>query len=287
MRSNIFGSCNTRRDISRNAYLAKMDKIPSAVVMIRARFVNGKTGNYVIVDDCLDENIADDVLYYTHEDARELLTAAFAWQRERSGRDNVLHGNNYEVTEYIVNSFREEDMNYRICPAFVHILHGKRAYMQAEDEFYALLYSPVTGRYELLRAFYSEEDECLCVSDVYYRKFLGLYGSPYWDSGSEDGDWNMFSFEELPEQSILSLYGYTVNSRDNLPDERRREILMYIVDHRILTVAQIIKHIDFCIRTHSGFRNQLLRRKWREDQSFIAGYQINPRKFRIAGEIRR
>ena len=78
----------------------------------------------------------------------------------------------------------------------------------------------------------------------------------------------------LSVQSKLSLSGYNVDSRFNLDDDYRKELLKNIVDSGVASVDEIVKLISFCITTHSnqaGYERAV--EKWKKDLNEIRDYK--------------
>lgn len=75
--------------------------------------------------------------------------------------------------------------------------------------------------------------------------------------------------------SKLMAYGYTVQS-DILSDAQRRNILLNIVNDKLMTKQEIIRDLEFKI-SYNGKResNAIALSKWRSDLEFISNYTSN------------
>ena len=80
----------------------------------------------------------------------------------------------------------------------------------------------------------------------------------------------------LSSESLLKQFGYNVSEKDNLSDSQRQNILALLIDHEILTKAQIDKYLRFFI--HSKKNNPIYENavnKWRSDLEFVDNYKFN------------
>lgn len=273
-----------QRDKRRQNWLRRRETlraIPTAVVMICAK-ENRQIREYIITNSSIDSD-ANNVFDYKSLEGRELLSAAFASERERKG---CLNNSIFEVIGRPI--FREDVRNLpeTIVPTQLMIKADGGYYTSTLDrksELVDLLaYSPFSQRYELMRATYNKGLD-YCYADLsIFRSFVQKYGNPGlaidFDSSSSNG----FFRSDLRSESVLMGYGYNVSEANGLSDRERREILAEIVDLEILTVHQIVNLLDFFCRLHSGDRNFSARIKWENDKNFIENYKVNPNRFLIA-----
>lgn len=75
--------------------------------------------------------------------------------------------------------------------------------------------------------------------------------------------------------SRLALYGYSVG-KNGLNDEGRKQILIYIIEHQVMTKSKIISHLQGLIslrenRTDADFTSAIS--KWKKDIVFVNGYR--------------
>ena len=93
----------------------------------------------------------------------------------------------------------------------------------------------------------------------------------------------------LSQESILMQYGYTVSQVEGLSDTRRRKILAFLVDCRVLTRSDVIGYLDFFISQRKR-QHQYERAidKWRSDRDFIAHYKTGSyTEYKISSIYRR
>ena len=83
-------------------------------------------------------------------------------------------------------------------------------------------------------------------------------------------------FNSFNKESVMMQYGYSVSAQKGLSERRRRQILGFIMDGRILSRAEVCSHLDWLIDSH--FENpkyELAVSKWESDRAFVEGYTIN------------
>lgn len=79
-------------------------------------------------------------------------------------------------------------------------------------------------------------------------------------------------FSNYKDKSLLMTYGYTVNSNDNLSDEKRQEILKFIISNKIMSKDEIISFLEWLISTKQNNPNNIFAiRKWEKDIEFLNG----------------
>lgn len=259
----------------------RLQAIPSAVVMICTR-ENGKINEYIITNNSVDSN-TNDIFCYKSMEGRELLSAAFAPERERKG---CLNNAVFKVVGRPI--FREDvrSLPEFVLPTQLMIKTDGGYYSSAlnrKSELVDLLaYSPFSQRYELMRATYNK-GLGYCYADIgIFRSFVRKYGNPGLAIDFDSPSSNSFSRYDLRSESVLMGYGYSVSEANGLSDRERQEILAEIVDLEILTVHQIVGLLNFFSTLHSGTRYALARSKWERDRIFIENYKVNPNRFLIA-----
>lgn len=261
--------------------IEKLSSISSSEVMIRARFDNKTTKDFIIVSNA-GSCVSDEIYHYSSEIGRELLSAAYAEQRYKHG---TLNEERYQVIDCIYPCSNGK-MPECIVPTALNIRPNggySSSIKNAQSEIVdTLLYSLATNRYEILRATLNKiSGECY-VDIGLYRKYVKTFGRPnlsptfgnHFSGGKRD-------FDNLNSESILKGFGYTVNKADRLGTTDRWKILEEIVDLEILTVKQVVSLLDFFIQTHSGSNYIEARSKWRQDKNHIQEYRVNPQRFLI------
>lgn len=76
------------------------------------------------------------------------------------------------------------------------------------------------------------------------------------------------------KESILHSHGYNVNINQDLTAAQRKQILISVIDGKILSKIEICSHIDLLCRRAKGqkrYENAL--KKWEEDRKFVSTYE--------------
>lgn len=263
----------------------ELRKYNSSVVMIIVSFQNGVSQKYVIVNDSKEENREVNAFHYSSNEALELLSAAFAKQRNQKG---ILLGQEYDVKLIVYKAEKTSALPEKFLPTYLTIQSGGGLYDKSRaghlEVVDMLVYSPFSQRYELIKATYDKCDE-YCYMDIsVYRRFVKDHGKPDLQLDFERyyGDRCFKDFDELKNQSILKVFGYSVKKGDNLSPQHRQRILAEIIDLELLTVKGVISLLDFFISTHNNDKYSDARRKWEADKKFVAEYKVNPQRFLIA-----
>jgi len=86
----------------------------------------------------------------------------------------------------------------------------------------------------------------------------------------------------LQEKSILKEYGYNVDSKEDLSDNERRNILSFIIENEILSPERIVGYLEWFIRRSGNRRNmEDAVEKWERDVSYVRSYQPVNHKIRV------
>ena len=276
------------RQIEQNRKMQAFSKYYSAVVMICIKYENGDSIEYIIVND---EKDADGTYSFDYRgfEGRELLSAAFAEEREKHG---VFNNEKYEVLDCVFPDGDSKHIPETVIPTTRYINQDggyKTSVRNANYEIIDVLwYSPFTGMYEIIRATYNHLTE-ECYTDIkLYKKFVNAYGNPgeiYFLKYGYYGEQNRW--DNLNRESILKEFGYSVSQADGLSPKERQDILKDLVDLEILRVCDIINHLYFCINSHSDEKYIIACRKWKTDIEFMQNYKVNPNRFLIASEFKK
>ncbi len=215
---------------------------------------------YIAVDDRKDENIQENVLHYTNRHILDLLTI-----------HRIQPNNKQRIAVY-------ESSSEQFTVRAVYIKHDGGFYsstINTNCELVDLLcFLETTGKYEIIKATYDKDENICYIDNLNYRLFKHIHGKP---SNliiiGENFD------EDLSTESILKKHGYTVDKRSAVTSAKRQEILAYIVDNKILTVARIIDYLSWFIHKHSGVKYADAVRKWSEDIEFIKNYKVHTKTF--------
>lgn len=265
-----------RKKIQHQRMRSVFDSMESAVVLISVTFQDKRTDEYIISTD-KNADSTENVVCYLSPIGRELLTAAYVNSRGKTGS---IDGRKYSVTSMLP----KDGMPETLIPSSVtvktdggYISSVKNRNFEIVD---LLLYSPCNDIYECVHATYNKLDN-VCFMDIsIYRRFLHKHGNPGLKLHFPEGASGKYG--ELEAESILRGYGYSVGRKENLSSSERRAILSELVDLEILTVARIVRYLDFFIRRHKGLQYAEAVSKWTSDKEFIKNYKVNPARFMLS-----
>lgn len=266
----------------------RLRTVPNSVVMVRVETKDNQIQEYIITN-CEPALTDSNIFYYKSLEGREILSAAFAKQRDKKG---VLFDNEFKVLNCIfADENNQQTFSSAMVPVKINIKNdGGYSSSIVNRNFEIvdlLLYSPVTKRFELMPSTYDKALD-YCYTDIsIFRSHLHKYRSPdlpldFYTKRSS----HRFSYDDMASESILMGYNYSVSQANNLSTYERREILAEIVDLKILTVSRIVRFLDFLCRCRPGEKYYLARSKWESDMNFIQNYKVNPNRFLFAEDAK-
>ena len=89
-------------------------------------------------------------------------------------------------------------------------------------------------------------------------------------------------YGKLASESILHMYGYTVNQQDNLSEAERRTIISFVIENRIQSTQDIAHLLEWLISQREGNpRMSVAVSRWRADLSYVKHYRKPTRKVRV------
>lgn len=246
---------------------------------------------YIITSDKKEEAKSSNVLHYSRDLARELLTAYYIVDKHY---ETVIEGKPYQIIK-VFPEYNDENCkrnSFIVDRVFLQKNGGYRTdlkideYEEPEQEIVdVLLYSPYTKRFEIARATFVIFEGFFMDASI-YRNFIHKFGNPKIEldtnkqyAGSSD------YFRNLRTESFLYEYGYNVNATNKLSAKERQYRLCEIVDLQHMSVGEIVTHIDWCIRQHIK-KDKLACKKWQEDKEFIMNYKVNPNRFIIPAKVK-
>ena len=256
-------------------YISKYPSIVFFIVLIN----DYEKIEYGIVEKKAEENLAGNVLYFKNELARELIAASTIDAKLKMAQ---IYNKLYHVLLCIP---KQKKLEY--LPPYITLVEDNKYdnYYIKED---VLLYSPFTQKYEIVKMAIINSRSYWGINE--FRKFVHKYGRPAVDieiDTSSDKKSDRFDFDKLREQSVLKLFGYTVNATDNKSARMRQAILGDIVDLELMSVQSVIYMLNFFIGMHTNVSYYPARIKWKEDLEFIQNYTVNPDRFLIIGQKRK
>lgn len=277
--------------ILRESGRKKLDETQSSLVAVHIKFDNYKQDDdtfnawYVIVKNQKEEDQSQHKFYYASEAGRELLSAAYAEQKNKRGE---LNGHTYSVVQCVYQEEKYEYLPEELVPTILNVRRKRKGADNKQLEMVnALLYSPFTKRYELILVGYDKEQVECFITIQRYRSFVKRFGNPGVPPTVEYSRRSGWDLENLNAESILTEYGYTVAQNVGLSSKERHELLAEVIDLEILDSIDIINHLGFCISLHPNEKYVYARSKWKEDIGFVEGYNFNPDRFLIAEKTSR
>lgn len=257
------------RQAKKDKYINIMKNTNSAVI---ALFITDNDTQlcYVIVNDKKDEDIPNNILHYTNDHARKLLTYCFYKHTRSDNKNKVTYYNNPKNN---INCF---------MPKSIYIIKDGGNYSSTIDTGHELVdllcFSEITNQYEILRATYNKKADICYVDSINYRIFKSYYGEPQNTEICKYKD----IYDNLNAESVLKKHGYSVSIKAKLTSAQRQKILANIIDNKILSVSQIVEHLNFCISTHAFEKDLEARNKWNDDKEFVTNYKVNVTRFLIS-----
>lgn len=94
-------------------------------------------------------------------------------------------------------------------------------------------------------------------------------------------DHNSSVYNRIASESILKKFGYSVSQKQDLPEDRRRNILAAIIDFDLLTKSELDSYLSFYINTKKNQRRAdgslqygAATEKWESDRKWLSCYKI-------------
>lgn len=139
-----------------------------------------------------------------------------------------------------------------------------------------------------INANYCKQCEKCFIDYTEYLHYKKLYGAIMGNFRiSNNGHWDGL-FNNLSEESLLHLCGYTVNQNDDLSTKQRRRILEFLINRKMMSKPEIISHLDFLIRTNGKRKNMTVAvSRWNEDIDWIRNYQLDSQRQVTIGRIKK
>lgn len=89
-------------------------------------------------------------------------------------------------------------------------------------------------------------------------------------------------YGNLASESILHMYGYTVNQQDNLSEAERRTIISFVIENRIQSAQDIAHLLEWLIsQRENNPRMSVAVSRWRADLTFVKRYKKPTRTVRV------
>lgn len=145
-----------------------------------------------------------------------------------------------------------------------------------------LLYSPYTDNYEIIKATYDSNEGELYTDICLYKKFVEEYGNPEIELYATENGKRFDNFENANSESLLKIYGYSVNQKENLSNKEREKILADVMDLNLIDQKRLLGFLTWIRSVHSSDKYFDARIKWANDINFVSNYKVNTDRFFIA-----
>ena len=121
-------------------------------------------------------------------------------------------------------------------------------------------YCPICNRFTMLK------DDFDRINGVVTCKVIDE--TQHNNNNSYDSD-----FDSEQSKSVLTQYGYNVQTKNSISKEQRQIILASIIEAQIMSRREIMNHISTLIERGSKIESwRLATQKWKEDREYVASY---------------
>lgn len=162
----------------------------------------------------------------------------------------------------------------------ITILNQKNLPSESDDyeTVTALIYCAGRDLPVYIDVYYSKLNDEYFINSDSYELYTKRYGLPYVRIISDEYN-GSFGYDDLRQQSELSLYGYSVGKNSGLTSGGRQKLLQQLLDNHFMTKSQIINHLEWLINTHK-YRESMRDACdcWKEDLMFVHQCKINTQR---------
>ena len=89
-------------------------------------------------------------------------------------------------------------------------------------------------------------------------------------------------YDDLAAESVLHMYGYTVNQKDDLSRTERQTIISFVIENHIQTAQEIAHLLEWLVGARrNDQRMRIAVERWRDDLSFVKHYNKPTRRVRV------
>lgn len=221
------------------------------------------------------------ILNYKSPQVRELLTSVF------HDKNKVVEFNEKKISISFIYTGKTWVTSYTPSQVIEHLAIKKNGGFVSINPRYqlfnALLYSPQTQRYEIVKVSYDTESEFYFIDLRNYKDFVNKYGKASVSFVSPDTRYlDSERFDYLNSESILHECGYNANASIGLKDNERQAILADIINLGIMTPSDIIGFLEYLYKRRTAVNMSAARSKWKRDIDFVRNYKTNTSSFVIA-----
>lgn len=238
---------------------------------------NKVTNELALIVDNEKREIRSDIQIIDYKDGetRQLLTDVF-----RQGKKEV----DYYGIRYHVYYRKLRDSYTDLILHSIVIQSGGGYYSSIKNKRYklidVLMYSPCTKKYEIIHATYDSEEYMSFIDISIFWDFISKYGNPGIKIYPPKSNWLYSHF--LNEESLLHVFGYSVNQKDNLSDSKRCAILADVIDLELMQPQAIVRFLGGCANRAGGQHYYEACAKYEHDIEFVKNYKVNPQRFLIS-----
>lgn len=142
----------------------------------------------------------------------------------------------------------------------------------------ALIYCAGRDLPVYIDVYYSKLNDEYFINSDSYELYTKRYGLPYVRIISDEYS-GSFGYDDLRQQSELSLYGYSVGKNSGLSSGGRQKLLQQLLDNHFMTKSQIINHLEWLLNTHK-YRESMRDACdcWKEDLMYVHQCKINTQR---------
>ena len=162
----------------------------------------------------------------------------------------------------------------------ITILNQKNLPSESDDyeTVTALIYCAGRDLPVYIDVYYSKSNDEYFINSDSYELYTKRYGLPYVRIISDEYS-RSFGYDDLRQQSELSLYGYSVGKNSGLTSGGRRKLLQQLLDNHFMTKSQIINHLEWLINTHK-YRESMRDACdcWKGDLMYVHQCKINTQR---------
>ena len=251
-------------------------------IRIRIKSNNGEIIDYVVVKNVKDISQEKRFILYSETLARELLTSYLRKERNKKG---TIDGFDYVVLSATYGNGRKV-FNARdiVFNNSLIIRTGGGTISSSnnanEEIVEMLLYSPFTGRFELIMATHNKKTDVYYTSPSRFREFVKRFGNPGIKIKFFLNGHVVSSISNDNAEAFFEMYGYSLRN-EYCTENTRHMLLAEIVDLGILTPGQVKDNIIHCLMTYSSEDLSSARLRGQSDIRFIDNYKVDPDRFSI------
>ena len=89
-------------------------------------------------------------------------------------------------------------------------------------------------------------------------------------------------YGKLASESILHMYGYNVNQKENLSRDERQAIIAFVIENKVQTAREIAVLLEWLISQRENMPTMRVAvQRWREDLQFVRYYRTPKRRVQV------